>query len=116
MDAKNGKETQRPTYLECPNCGKTNHPVEKCLRRDGAHVHPERTKHDAETGTISDKEENPSKAEKPTLGQMTSKTSISKKELILPRLQKCDRMSVRQYVISDPSNVALQLIEGYNPL
>ena len=33
----NGKKPQRPTYPECPTCGKKNHPAERCWKGAGAH-------------------------------------------------------------------------------
>ena len=32
LEDKNGKKPQRPTYPECPTCGKKNHPVERCWK------------------------------------------------------------------------------------
>ena len=44
LEDKNGKKPQRPTYPECPTCGKKNHPVERCWKRAGAHLRPKRTR------------------------------------------------------------------------
>ena len=44
LEDKNGKKPQRPTYPECPTCGKKNHPVERCWKGAGAHLHPKRTR------------------------------------------------------------------------
>ena len=40
-DAQQGKTTQKKTY---PNCGKTNHPEERCWQGAGAHLKPKRTR------------------------------------------------------------------------
>ena len=44
LEDKNGKKPQRPTYPECPTCGKKNHPVERCWKGAGAHLRPKRTR------------------------------------------------------------------------
>ena len=36
LEDKNGKKPQRPTYPECPTCGKKNHPAERCWKGAGA--------------------------------------------------------------------------------
>ena len=36
-DAQQGKPTQKKTYPECGNCGKKNHPEERCRQGAGAH-------------------------------------------------------------------------------
>ena len=46
LEDKNGKKPQRPTYPECPTCGKKNHPVERCWKGAGAHLRPKRTRHE----------------------------------------------------------------------
>ena len=42
MEYENGKKLQRPTYAECPTCGKKNHHVERCWKGAGAHLRPKR--------------------------------------------------------------------------
>ena len=44
LEDKNGKKPQRPTYPECPTCGKKNHPVERCWKGAGAQLRPKRTR------------------------------------------------------------------------
>ena len=44
LEDKNGKKPQRPTYPECPTCGKKNHPVERCWKGAGAHLRPKRSR------------------------------------------------------------------------
>ena len=68
LEDKNGKKPQRPTYPECPTCGKKNHPVERCWKGAGAHLRPKRTrpedKADENSGDekLSNKSTNPETA------------------------------------------------------
>ena len=62
LEDKNGKKTQRPTYPECPTCGKKNHPNERCWKGAGAHLRPIRMHTDDIADDNSGEEKTPKKS------------------------------------------------------
>ena len=65
LEDKNGKKTQRPTYPECPTCGKKNHPVERCWKGAGAHLRPKRTRPEDKADDTSGDEKSSKKSTSP---------------------------------------------------
>ena len=92
-----GQDTKKK-YPKCPICDKSNHPAEQCWKGAGAHLKPknlelEDTKTD-ETPTSNNDAQ-----------KITNNLHFEKpKKLDLPRLQIIEKLRVRQYIISDPSN------------
>ena len=65
LEDKNGKKPQRPTYPECPTCGKKNHPVERCWKGAGAHLRPKRTRPEDKADDTSGDEKSSKKSTSP---------------------------------------------------
>ena len=90
-----GQDTKKE-YPKCPTCDKTNHPAERCWKGAGAQFKPKNLKLEdttaADTSTSRDDATKNFNVEKP-------------KKLDLPRLQINEKLRVRQYIISDPSNI-----------
>ena len=81
LEDKNGKKPQRPTYPECPTCGKKNHPAERCWKGAGAHLRPKRTQPEDiadETSGDEKSSKKPSNTEATSSGQSTSRKNGSK--------------------------------------
>ena len=81
LEDKNGKKPQRPTYPECPTCGKKNHPVERCWKGAGAHLRPKRTRPEDKAEDTSGDEKSSKKSTNPettTSGQSNSRKTDSK--------------------------------------
>ena len=104
-EEKDGEKLQRPPYPPCDTCGNKNHSTERCWQGAGAHLRPKRPQteqKDANASTSEGKPKTTSDSAATNSSQSNTKKTNSKK-LILPRLQIHDYMSVRQYVISDPT-------------
>ena len=81
LEDKNGKKPQRPTYPECPTCGKKNHPVERCWKGAGAHLRPKRTRPEDKADDTSGDEKSSKKSTNPetaSSGQSNSRKTDSK--------------------------------------
>ena len=81
LEDKNGKKPQRPTYPECPTCGKKNHPVERCWKGAGAHLRPKRTRPEDKADDTSADEKSSKKSTNPettSSGQSSSRNNDSK--------------------------------------
>ena len=81
LEDKNGKKPQRPTYPECPTCGKKNHPVERCWKGAGAHLRPKKTRPEDKADDTSGDEKSSKKSTNPETapsGQSNSRKTDSK--------------------------------------
>ena len=91
-----GQDTKKE-YPKCPTCDKTNHPAERCWKGAGADLKPKNLKlEDTTAADMSTSKED---------AKNTQPTSEKPKKLDSPRLQFNEKLRVRQYIISDPSNV-----------
>ena len=77
LEDKNGKKPQRPTYPECPTCGKKNHPVERCWKGAGAHLRPKRTRPEDKADDTSGDEKS---SKKSTSSETTSSSHSSSRK------------------------------------
>ena len=93
-----GQDTKKG-YPKCPTCDKTNHPAERCWKGAGAHLKPKNLK--LEDITVADTSNNQEDAK----NKQTTSILKKPKRLDLPRLQINEKLRVRQYIISDPSNI-----------
>ena len=75
LEDKNGKKPQRPTYPECPTCGKKNHPVERCWKGAGAHLRPIRTRPEDKADDTSGDEKSSKKSTSPETTSSTHSSS-----------------------------------------
>ena len=75
LEDKNGKKPQRPTCLECPTCGKENHPAERCWKGAGAHLRPKRTRSDDKPDETSGDEKSSKKSSNTELTSSSQSTS-----------------------------------------
>ena len=81
LEDKNGKKSHRPTYPECPTCGKKNHPAERCWKGAGAHLRPKRTRSEDKPNETSGDEKSSKKSfntEITPSSQSTSRKTDSK--------------------------------------
>ena len=81
LEDKNGKKPQRPTYPECPTCGKKNHLVERCWKGTGAHLRPKRTRPENKADDTSGDEKSSKKSTSPettSSSQSPSRKNYSK--------------------------------------
>ena len=75
LEDKNGKKPQRPTYPECPTCGKKNHPVERCWKGAGAHLRPKRTRPEDKADDTSGDEKSSKKSTYPETASSSQSNS-----------------------------------------
>ena len=78
------KRKWQKTYPDCPTCGKTNHPAEKCWKGAGAHLRLKRTRPDDKTKDASGDQktsEKVSNSEPTTSGQSSFTNLDSKNQL-----------------------------------
>ena len=75
LEDKNGKKPQRPTYPECPTCGKKNHPVERCWKGAGAHLRPKRTRPEDKADDTSGDEKSSKKLSNPETASSSQSNS-----------------------------------------
>ena len=96
---RNDGQNTKKEYPKCPTCDKTNHPAERCWKGAGAHLKPKNLKlEDSRTDEASTSKND---AQNKTNNFYSEKP----KKLDLPRLQFNEKLRVRQYIISDPSNI-----------
>ena len=75
LEDKNGKKHQRPTYPECPTCGKKNHPAERCWKGAGAHLRPKRTRSEDKPDETSGDETSSKKSSNTEITSSSQSTS-----------------------------------------
>ena len=75
LEDKNGKKPQRPTYPECPTCGKKNHPVERCWKGAGSHLRPKRTRPEDKADDTSGDEKSSKKSTNPETASSSQSNS-----------------------------------------
>ena len=98
---RNEGQDNKKEYPKCPTCDKTNHPAERCWKGAGAHLKPKNLKLE-DTTTTTDQ----STSQDDIKNKQTNNVNFKEpKKLAVPRLQINDKLRVRQYIISDPSNV-----------
>ena len=98
LKSNDGQSTKKE-YPKCPNCDKTNYPAERCWKGAGAHLKPKHLKQKDSTTDDTSTSQGDAKNKK------TTSILKNQKKLDLPRLQIYEKLRVRQYIISDPSNI-----------